>query len=460
MGYCWYFDPKPPSQKERNPIQGEYFAAEAIDKPGEALVREGIQNSLDARRNGEKVIVRIRVSGKRHALSRDAIKPFIEGLEPHIKTPGNGLREIPKPDESCPFLVFEDFGTTGLVGDPEETNPPEDSTNRFYHFFRAEGRSDKGRKDIGRWGVGKQVFLRASRINTLFGITVREDDDHVLMMGMAVLKTHTLNGKRYMPDGWLGYRPESGNGLVLPIKDPDFINLFVKTFDIQRKKNEPGLSIVVPWYDLDLTDIALVKAVMRDYFWPILKDQLEVIVEGEEIETLLDAKSLEGEIRKIGSDLEHEALPLVDLAKWAMNLQDADFLSLKHPDDTTWQVKPELFPNDSVQAVRERYERSEKIAIRIPVSIREKERMNQSSGDNTHFDVFLMRDASDRSEKPVFIRRDIIIPGVRRYRSPTLRGVRSLVVAEDDLVAAFEGPSPRLWTLELACAFLFRPALP
>ena len=54
MIYSWHFNTKRPSDKERNPIQGEFFAADAISKPGEPLVREGIQNSLDARRNGEK----------------------------------------------------------------------------------------------------------------------------------------------------------------------------------------------------------------------------------------------------------------------------------------------------------------------------------------------------------------------------------------------------------------------
>ena len=63
MTYSWRFNTRRPSEKRREPIQGEYFAAEAISNPGEALVREGIQNSLDARRNDGKVMVRIRVSG-------------------------------------------------------------------------------------------------------------------------------------------------------------------------------------------------------------------------------------------------------------------------------------------------------------------------------------------------------------------------------------------------------------
>ena len=176
-----------PSDKAREPISGEFFATEATEKAGEALVREGIQNSLDARRDGETVMVRIRVSGKDSAVARSAVAPFLGGLQEHLRAPGNGLQEIPSDEENCPVLVFEDFGTTGLLGDPAEWKPQAGSKNHFYHFFRAEGRSDKGEKDIGRWGVGKQVFPRSSRINTVFGLTVRSDDRKKLLMGMAVL---------------------------------------------------------------------------------------------------------------------------------------------------------------------------------------------------------------------------------------------------------------------------------
>jgi hypothetical protein len=188
MTLTWRFNKMRPSDKAREPIQGEFFATDAISNPGEALVREGIQNSLDARRNDENVMVRMRVTGVDAAFARDAATPFLNGLCEHLRAPGNGLGAIPGHDENCRVLVLEDFGTTGLTGDPREWRPQSGSKNHFYHFFRAEGRSDKADKDIGRWGIGKQVFPRSSRINTVFGLTVRSDDRKRLLMGMAVLK--------------------------------------------------------------------------------------------------------------------------------------------------------------------------------------------------------------------------------------------------------------------------------
>lgn len=443
MTYSWQFNTMRPSDKAREPIQGEFFTTDAISNPGEALIREGIQNSLDARRNGEKVMVRIRVSGTDGAVARDTVAPFLNSLGEHLSAPGNGLREIPEDQEHCPVLVFEDFGTTGLLGDPAEWKPQTGSKNHFYHFFRAEGRSDKSEKDIGRWGVGKQVFPRSSRINTVFGLTVRSDDRKKLLMGMAVLKSHDLNGTRYAPDGWLGRPADSGDdGLILPVGETAFIDQFCRAFDIQRG-DDPGLTIVVPWCDLDLTDENLVRAVLRGYFWPILRGQLEVIVEAPNVQTILDAESLPKEVRQIGGDLEKEVLPLCELGAWATQLSESRYIMLEPPQ--SWQWADSMFPSDSLSSIRNAFVKGERVALRIPIRVAEKGQGEK----NTFFCVFLHRDGSEESGRPVFIREGIIIPDVRRYGSGVLRGVRSLVVAEDPAIATLlgdaENPAHTQW---------------
>jgi hypothetical protein len=59
----------------------------------------------------------------------------------HFHAPGNGLREPPTKTELCPYLVFEDFTTTGLEGDLTQSDPLDGVRNSFFYFFRAEGRS-------------------------------------------------------------------------------------------------------------------------------------------------------------------------------------------------------------------------------------------------------------------------------------------------------------------------------
>ena len=160
-----------------------------------------------------------------------------------------------------------------------------------------------------------------------------------------------------------------------------------------------------------------------------------MIVEAPKIETLLDTKNLESEIRKIGNSLEDEILPLVELAKWARSLQDAHSITLLPVDVShAWQWSRELFPAGSLDDLREHYEHGDRIALRIPVTVREKKKEPRE----TFFDVFMIRDGSEQSGRPVFIREGIIIPDVR---APRTRGVRAIVNAEDGPIAAFLGDS-------------------
>jgi hypothetical protein len=132
----------------------------------------------------------------------DAVGEYFDGIWGHLNARGNGLSHPPSSSDVCPFIVFEDFGTIGLQGDVEQYYPIEGKRNPFYYFVRAEGRSDKGEHERGRWGVGKFVFPRSSRGNTVMCATVRSDDGRRLLIGQTVLKTHSLDGKHYTPDGF------------------------------------------------------------------------------------------------------------------------------------------------------------------------------------------------------------------------------------------------------------------
>ena len=94
------------------------------------------------------------------------------------------------------YILIEDYGTRGLQGDISQYDDLDDDfkKNDFYYFWRNIGRTRKEATDLGRWGLGKTVFQAASRINSFFGITVRNDDDRMLLMGQSVLKIHKANG--------------------------------------------------------------------------------------------------------------------------------------------------------------------------------------------------------------------------------------------------------------------------
>ena|ERR1700687_5289896 len=98
----WHFIQPKPGDKNREPILGEFFATEAITNPAEALVREGIQNSLDAGL-GAMVRIRIFVSGESGALNPESAAVYFDGARPHIDAQGNGLHKAPASNEACPL---------------------------------------------------------------------------------------------------------------------------------------------------------------------------------------------------------------------------------------------------------------------------------------------------------------------------------------------------------------------
>ena len=54
----WRFREMQPGEINIDPIEGEFFTTEAIGSITDALVRESIQNSLDAAAGNEPVVVR------------------------------------------------------------------------------------------------------------------------------------------------------------------------------------------------------------------------------------------------------------------------------------------------------------------------------------------------------------------------------------------------------------------
>ena len=194
MAYQWHFHELGSKESQRESVSDTFFKSNAFESPLQVIVREGIQNALDAKEaNTGKVKVRIYLSGSEGALSGETVKKYFDSGLPHWKSKENGLVPLlPGWDGACPFLVIEDFGTSGLTGDesvPHFKKRHEDDSNHFYHFFRAEGQTDKDKGKRGSWGVGKHVFPMNSQVRAFLGYTIRKSPHHPeLLMGKTILK--------------------------------------------------------------------------------------------------------------------------------------------------------------------------------------------------------------------------------------------------------------------------------
>ena len=126
-----------------DPVQEEFFATEELEDLNGALVREAIQNSLDARGGNEPVEVVFtfgHLTNCKEAIDKTDI---FRGLSPHLRAKTNKLAKLPSPVEGLDFIAVEDFGTFGLRGDPRiyDDSAPNMADEHFYYFWRNIGRS-------------------------------------------------------------------------------------------------------------------------------------------------------------------------------------------------------------------------------------------------------------------------------------------------------------------------------
>jgi hypothetical protein len=427
----WHFRQQNQGDSTRDPIVGEFFATEAIENPAAALIREGIQNSLDAG-GGKPIHVRIVLAVDKESLKAEAAATWLGDAWQHFCADKNGLRDVPNTPIDCPYLVFEDFGTTGLVGDVNQAFDEPGVKNAFFYFFRAEGRSSKGEADRGRWGVGKHVFPRSSGISTVLGLTVQSDTNKKLLMGHTILKSHRQPGAvaPFTPDGYLGVRPDN---LVLPITDEAALEKFTSDFHLSRG-TEPGLSLVVPYIDSEFTVEHLKSAIVAGYFHPILKGQLKVTVGTPNEEFLVDKQSLVDVAIALAETDHHDILDFVDLAEYTVDQKDDEIVELENCNPTgapAWSR--ELIPAGQLKKLSERLQKGDKVAIRAHLNVREKGKAPAPA----HLDIFLRKDGYEHG-RAIFIREGIIVSDVRASRT---RGIRSMVLIEQGPLATLLGDS-------------------
>lgn len=436
----WKFVPRHPMSKQRDPIQGEFFNTDSIESTADELVREAVQNTLDATSPGSRARVRIFVSEGEAALSPEAAEPWFAQFWEHATACADlsGVREEP-----CHFIVFEDFGTTGLRGDERAYSEPVDGeANDFFYFFRAEGKSGKSGADRGRWGVGKYVFPKASRVNAFFAFTKRDEptSSAALLMGQAVLRNHALEDAEFEPDGWWCRI----NGEVpVPLysdTEPDLVRTFCDTWHVSRR-GESGLSVVVPYTAEELDVASLQRSVAHDYFVAVINGNLSVEVASPAGVTLIDAETLDDVIEGLDEETRGQLAADVELVRWSVEKEETP-LTLSAPEGSP-QWSGALVTEEQRNLLRSRLEAEERVHVRVPVSIK-----SHRTGDTkeSHFDVLL---APERGhDRPaLFVREGIMVSEVKTKR---VRNTRAIVVAEDvglaRLLGDAEGPAHTNWS--------------
>lgn len=246
-----------------------------VQFPCAALVRESIQNSLDAAISEN---IPVKVCFEYRILERNEYKNFFTITE-HIKA----CREYYKSNKAANaiypkmldylnnsneigFIRVSDFNTKGM-------NYEEGATDKtFYAFVRAAGVSVKQAEGSGgSFGFGKGAFFVMSPLNTLI-VSTCNNDGKCYFEGVTRLCSHIINGKKLSHMGFYdnnnGQPTSNSNNIPLPFR-----------------RQKPGTSIGIMGIEQNewrnsIDELA--KEVLSNFFVAVLRGKLEVFINGNE----------------------------------------------------------------------------------------------------------------------------------------------------------------------------------
>lgn len=449
----WKFRKLTPNDTKGNPSHLEFFRNEELHDIVDALVREDIQNRLDARADNWPVRVSYRIEHEGIPSSRS--QEWFNRLFTHLNSREviEELREEPfLHNRPVPFLVMEDFNTTGLRGNPAQTEDPAPlaARNDFYWFVRNVGRSNKKAGDRGRWGLGKIVYPASSRIRSFFALSVSVDNSLPSLIGRSVLTIHRISEGEFDSEGYFGeFLDPDYEYFSMPSTDIEITRRFRSDFKITRSDKERGLSLVIPFPEESITLESLIKSLITHYLWEILANRLVVSVSSGEKAYELRGETLRDFVRTWSGFQYEEKIRLRNMVEFctkadAMKFQDECYFCLKLSNGYSWDRLIERFENEETgEEARKLFREGELIACEIPVTIRNKQ---NNKSDVSSFMVYLQKDTNLKSSEETFIRDGLTIIGMSFLREP---GVRALVVAEDPAISEFlgdaENPAHTKW---------------
>ena len=472
MEPCWIEKIYAPDDTQRDSVSGEFFKNTRL----ESVVREAIQNSLDARDGTSGTsVVRIFYSGTAAAVpGADYAAAFRGGrIDPHYAHKKSGLESVPSADEPCVYLTIEDFNTTGLTGDVTR-RPTDDELEsdrikgNYYNYFFRENRSDKnGAGALGSWGAGKIMFMKASRLRTAFTLSVRDDAAHPrFLAGRSVLMSHSVGGDTYAPDYWFGVdepcaNPKNDYMRKQPITDGKWIDDFSKRFNLKRT-NEKGTSIVVPYLDVldesgadTFSQENIVCAVLKNFLLAIKGGGLQVVIETGDGKppVTVDAQSLASAKKYLPVKPDAKS-GLVTRAHYELAanafdaaLSTAQSVTLKH---VSPNLKPvwtdEIFKDLDLKDLKKKLNDGKALLFNVPMTVQEKAENGGPKIKADMFRVALVRSPDPESFRTAYYRVGLLINDAARK---SFAGYVSLVDIANShlakLLVASEPPSHNEW---------------
>ena len=289
-GCCWTFAPQDGGREDGpNDAMMQNFKS----KPYNALVREAVQNSLDAVDDqSEPVKVEIsfaEISAKNYPNFFE-LKKHIEECSAYFHWNINALKLYSHMSsffsndirEKIAYIKVSDSNTKGMDYTPGSSQSP------FYAFARAAGVSSKiDQQSGGSFGFGKSAYFQLSTIGAVFisSLTAPKPGkpSKSAFEGVSWLCSHRFNGQKVSSVGYY----DNNNGM--PVVNEDEIP------DRFSRKGIAGTTFYIMGFDSSAKSDAIhdmVEEALRSFWLAIYRNKLVISID----DIVIDKDSLEKHI--------------------------------------------------------------------------------------------------------------------------------------------------------------------
>ncbi len=248
----------------------------------QGLIRENIQNSLDAGLNDDvPVEIKIQIG----TIQLEDI-PGLDQLIPRINNlkAGNNYTEntisymksvLKSSSSQTSYLSVEDYQTKGLFGAYKLDLKDQDNSYNAYAFSKGlHSDNDEGSEIVrgGSHGVGKIASNAASELNLMYFSNYDKEGTKTLGGNIQLIQ-HQLNTEIYQANGYFaGFDGQNFQAY----KNEGYHEVF--------QKNTRGLKIVIPFLREEYNNKAnLIRAVIDGFLLALMRNKLIVYIEEEKI---------------------------------------------------------------------------------------------------------------------------------------------------------------------------------
>ena len=249
----------------------------------ESIIRETIQNSLDAQADPDRPV---RVNFDHHkistasfgaddlaaSLNAAAVSPHLTDAE-YAEQFKQGARHLSRNSGgSLNCLRIVDSNTFGATDEPRDDGAP----SKWEALTKGTGSNAKDQKDAaGSFGLGKFAAFAATKLRTVLYSVAYESTPgqlHRRFQGKTILVSHEIGGKRLRKTGYFG------DSDFHPARDTDVPRPF--------RLQEPGTALYIPGYEPTRNwQRVSASTVVKHFFHAVVHGKLEVALESRTIKS-------------------------------------------------------------------------------------------------------------------------------------------------------------------------------